>query len=104
MDDDDLFTPASMAEFLRRTANATGPGWRLLEQYREDREAQIAPAPDLQAWIDVLEECDLVAAMDAGLWSRMAAQGFIEVPTPRTTNTADDRVSGLRCSGRRPRE
>jgi hypothetical protein len=84
MDDGDLFTPESMTELLRRTAEATGPGQRLLAQYREDRESQIAQAPELQAWIDALEDCDLVAATDAGLWSRMAAQGFIEVPTPRT--------------------
>lgn len=84
MDDGDLFTPESKTEFLRRTAEATGPGQRLLAQYREDREVQIAQSPDLQAWIDALEDCDLVAATDAVLWSRMTLQGFIEVPTPRT--------------------
>jgi hypothetical protein len=84
MDDDDLFTPESMAQFRRRTAQAAGLGQQLLQQYREDREAQIAEAPDLQAWIDALEDGDLAAATDPGLWSRMAALGFIEVPTPRT--------------------
>ncbi|MFO0954182.1 MAG: hypothetical protein U0835_24105 [Isosphaeraceae bacterium] len=84
MDDGELFTPETRTEFLRRTAEATGPGQQLLAQYREDREAQIDQAPDLQTWIDALEDCDLVAATDAGLWLRMAAQGFIEVPTPRT--------------------
>src|SRR3954468_6224764 len=83
MDDDDLFTPESMAQFRRRTAEAAGPGQELLQHYRYDRDVQIADAPDLQAWIDALEEANLAAATDAGLWSRMAAQGFIEVPTPR---------------------
>jgi hypothetical protein len=84
MEDEALFTPESMAQFQRRTAEATGPGQELLQQYRQDRETQINDAPDLQTWIDALEEANLAAATDEGLWSRMASGGFIEVPTPRT--------------------
>jgi hypothetical protein len=50
MDDDDLFTPESMAQFRRRTAEATGPGQKLLQQYREEREAQIADLIGLSGW------------------------------------------------------
>lgn len=82
--DDDLFTPESMAQFRQRTTEAAGSGQQLLQQYRSDHEAQIAGAPDLQSWIDTLEDGDLAAATDAGLWSRMARLGFIEFPTPRT--------------------
>ncbi len=80
----DIFTAESIEEFRRRTAEASGPGQQLLDQYRGDHEDQLREAPDLQAWIDALEDGDLDAASDAGLWTRLHAQGFIAVVTART--------------------
>jgi hypothetical protein len=84
MTENDFFTPESILEFKRRISEATGPGKRLFERYREEREAQVESAPDLQAWIDALGNGDLATATDSGLWARMAEQGFIEFPTSRT--------------------
>jgi hypothetical protein len=83
MDDDDLFTPESLAQFRLWTTNALGPGIQLLQEYRKDREAELANSPDLQTWINSLEEADISAASNAGLWSRMSAQSYIEFPTPK---------------------
>jgi hypothetical protein len=104
MEDDDLFTLESMVQFRLRMAEAAGPGQELLQQYRQDRETQIADAPDLQAWIDALEEANLAAATDAGLWSRMASGGFIEGQRnghrTRITRCSSSASSHQRCSMR----
>ena len=88
MNENDFFTPESILEFKWLISEATGPGQRLFERYREEREAQVESAPDLRTWIDALEDGDLAAATDSGLWARMAEQGFIEFPTPRTHYSA----------------
>jgi hypothetical protein len=84
MNRDDLFTPESIALFSQRTGEAAQTGRSLFDQYRQDREAEIRESPDLWAWIDALEDGDLPAATDPGLWARLAAGGFIEIPVPRT--------------------
>jgi hypothetical protein len=82
----EVFTAESLAEFERRTAEADGRGQQLLAQYRQDHGNQLRDAPDLHAWIDALKDGDLDVAKDAALWSRLAEQGFIEVPAVRASH------------------
>jgi hypothetical protein len=84
MDVRDVFTPESIEEFARRTAEAAASGQRLLDQYRRDHEAQLQASPALRAWIDALEDGDLAAASDPALWARLKDEGFIEVVTATT--------------------
>jgi hypothetical protein len=84
MNVEEIFTPDSIAEFRRRTVEARQTGQRLVDQYRREHEDQLRDSPDLRAWIDALEDGDLDAASDPGLWTRLCAAGFIEVVTATT--------------------
>ena len=87
MDVHDVFTAESIEAFRQRKAEADGLGGHLVDQYLQDRADQLRNEPALREWIDALENGDLAAATEAVLWSRLSAQGFIEVPTARTPHS-----------------
>ena len=85
---EDLFTAESIEEFRRLTEDAAEAGHALMEQYRTDRNAELAvlsentnagmvTSSDLKSWIAVFEDGGLAGAASPGLWSGLIEQGFI---------------------------